>query len=295
MPAQGRDPRVDELCRNIIDEILIATGLPPHGGLRKLLEPALWFPAQRFSNLAARFDEIVGQWGFCEAARRILPEFVLGYESKGADQIPQVGPLLVASNHPGAYDALAIGASLGRSDLKLVLSGVPFTRALPCASHVFIYATPNPQERMAVIRSCIRHLQSGGSVLIFPSGVVDPDPALFSGAEQALTRWSRSIEIMLKKVPQACLVPTIVCGVLDPSSFKNPLTRLKKGWEQRKLAEVIQLVRQMFFDVKYDLVPRVRFGRPQTAGELAENCPAGGLMDAVIENAQQVLRAGFSF
>jgi hypothetical protein len=158
MLSQAREPGVEELCRDIIDEILLAAGIPAHGWLRKLLEPILWLPAARFARLAARFDEAVGRSGFCEAARMILPEFVTGFEAKGAEQIPISGPVLIASNHPGAYDALVVAGSVPRSDLRFVVSGVPFTQALPNAAQIFIFATPDPHERMAVIRTCIHHL-----------------------------------------------------------------------------------------------------------------------------------------
>jgi hypothetical protein len=289
MPSPARDSRVAALSRNIIDEILIAVGLPAHGWHRRLLEPLLWTPAERFSRLAARFDQTLDQSGLCEAARQLLPEFITSWTAHGAENIPQDGPLLVASNHPGAYDGLVIAACLHRSDLKFVISGVPFTQALQNSANAFIFATPDLNERMAVIRTCIRHLQSGGALLIFPSGVVDPDPAIFSDADRSLDRWSRSLEIMLRKVPQARLVPAIVGGVLDPAFFKNPLTRLRKGWEQRKLAEVFQIVQQMVFQKKYALKPRVSFGRALTAEEMAAHCKSGHIIDAVIENARHVL------
>jgi hypothetical protein len=38
----------------------------------------------------------------------------------------------------------------------------------------------------SLIKNSFRHLREGGSVLIFPSGTVDPDPALFSNAPLAL-------------------------------------------------------------------------------------------------------------
>lgn len=294
MRADARDARVEELSRDIIDEILIAIGLPAQGGLRRLLEPLLWRPAEHFSRIAARFDQVVGQSGLCEAARKILPEFVSSFDVHGADQVPTQGPLIVASNHPGAYDGLVIAGGLQRPDLKMVISGVPFTQALRNARQSFIYATPNLQERMAVIRACIRHLESGGALLIFPSGVVDPDPAILPGAAQALQRWSRSLEIMLRKVPQTCLVPTIVGGVLDPKSLKNPLVRLQKDWQQRKLAEVLQLIQQMFFDRKYELVPKVTFGGPLSVGQMADDgCPPG-VLPTIIESARQVLELSYS-
>ncbi len=106
---------------------------------------------------------------------------------------------------------------------------------------------------------------------------------------QALDRWSRSLEIILRKVPETLLVPTIVSGVLDPAFFKNPLTRLRKDWRQRKLAEVIQILQQIVLNRKFDLMPRVVFGKPITQAELMVDCNGMGLLEAVIHSTRKVL------
>ncbi len=68
--------------------------------------------------------------------------------------------------------------------------------------------------RANAVRRSIQHLKDGGAVLIFPSGQIDPDPAVLPGAREALEKWSKSIAIMLRRVPETRLVSAITSGVL---------------------------------------------------------------------------------
>ena len=100
----------------------------------------------------------------------------------GKERIPEEGPLIVASNHPGAYDSIAIISNLPRQDLKVIVSDVPFLRSLPAVSQRLIFTPSGPYSRMAALRGLLRHVQEGGAALIFPSGLVDPDPAFMPEA-----------------------------------------------------------------------------------------------------------------
>jgi hypothetical protein len=62
--------------------------------------------------------------------------------------------LLVAANHPGAADGLVIAAALRRDDLKVVISDVPFTRAVPYGRKYLIYTPSN-------IGACVRRAGGG--------------------------------------------------------------------------------------------------------------------------------------
>jgi len=73
------------------------------------------------------------------------------------------------------------------------------------------------------LRSAIDHLHSGGSLLIFAHGDVEPDPELrFTGAHESILEWSRSVEAMLRKVPQAWLQVTIASGVFNAPVCRQP-------------------------------------------------------------------------
>lgn len=284
--------QITTLRNTIAEEIYKAIGLSPQARLRNLLSPLLWAPTQRFAELAASFDRQAAQAGVCEAARWVLPRFVRDLEARQVENIPSEGPLIIAANHPGTVDGLAIAASLQRPDLKIIASGLPFLRALSGASRYFIFV-PRPPEmhgRMNTLREAIRQLKEGGALLIFPSGSVDPDPDVLPGAQEALCRWSPSLEVLLRHVPQASLLVTIVSGVLSPNALRNPLLRLRKGFRERQLlAEFIQVVQLLWERKRFVLTPKVTFAPPVTLDELRAEVDTAGLLPTIITRAQGLL------
>jgi len=279
-----------ELRNHLTDEIFKALGMSTEGWWRKLLGPLFYTPTPRFSELAANFDQYVARFGFHEAARWILPHFVDDIEVHHVENIPQDGPLLVAANHPGSVDCLAIAASLPRNDIKIIASAIPFLFKLPYTAQHLISTTLNAHERMNVIRSAIRHLQEGGALLIFPSGNIDPDPAILPGAEDALHRWSRSLEIILSKVPQTRVLPTIVSRVLSPTCLRNPITRLRKELRDRqRLAEFIQVIQQLVLGKRFALIPKITFGNPFTTEELNNGDFPATILQSIIDQTKQLL------
>lgn len=291
-------PLVRTLRDTITDEVILSMGLSPSRWPGRLLAPAIWPATARFAVLAARFDEDLSALGICEAARRFLPYFVEGCLQTGAEAIPRSGPLLVASNHPGATDGLVIVAAMPRDDLWIVGSDVPFTRALPHTRRRLIY-TPDQRphtpeeasEGAAAARAIIHRLRDGGAALIFPSGHLDPDPALSPDrAAEGLADWSRSVAMVLRHAPETYLLAAIVGGVLAPGFLSHPLTRLAPpGWQRQKLAEVLQIIRQLLSHQRYGLMPRVSFGQPVSARELSDSQSRDGLARAVTDQARRVL------
>lgn len=282
----------DELTRFIIDEIFIALKQPPRGLARRVFGPLLKLPARRFATLMAEVDRRVAHSGIVDAAQWLLVQIVTGVDARGTDHLPGSGPLLVASNHPGAYDIVALLASIGRDDIKIIASGVPFTRALIATSPHLIYVNPDnldAPDRLTAIRAGIRHLQAGGALLIYPTGIVDPDPDIAPGLEESIRTWSGSLDIFLRRAPQTCVAPAIISSVLSRRYFDNPLVRIPKtAWEKRKLAEMIQVSRQMIANQPIDLTPRLTFGEAACGEALRD--PAGHYLPAIIERAQQTLK-----
>lgn len=286
-PALLNRANVRELSRHITQEIWRALGLDPRTGLRHLLRPLVWAPSRRFSDLAARFDQRVAESGFREAARWVLPKFISRLEVEGEERIPEQGPLLVTSNHPGGADAIALAASLPRQDLKIVVSAMPFIRSLPNSARHLVYTTLDVHERMRVVREGIRHLRQGGSLLIFPRGQVEPDPAHLPGALEAVSQWSPSVGLMVSSVPETQVVPAIVSGVLARSSLRNPLTHIRSNARDRQLlAEFLQIIQQMLLPRRIPVAARVRFGAPFHAQARSPRA----LSDEIIESARQLLR-----
>lgn len=258
--------------------------------IRNLLEPLAWPSAYRFAKIAARFDETVARSGFREAMRQVISNFASEINQNGSEYVPEDGPLLIASNHPGTCDSLAIAASLPRDDLKIIASGFALLRRLPNASQHLIFTDHQaaPASNFSVVRAAIRHLQSGGAVLIFPSGRVEPDPAVLPGAMEALHTWSPSIELFLRKVPQTKLQLTIVSGVLSPVFLHNPLIRLWRGLrEPQAVAGVIQVITQMLFARRVRIRPTLSFSIPKTIDELRRSNET--LFQSVVAAASQLM------
>jgi hypothetical protein len=271
-------------------EMLAAAGLSGKGILSALLKPFVWPPAHRFSRVAAEFDRRVAESGLIAAARWALPHFVEKARAVGAENIPATGPLVIASNHPGTCDGLVVLSVLPRDDLKIIATGRPFFRRMIASASHLIYTPTETHERMNVIRRSIRHLRSGGALLIFPSGKVEPDPELLPGAEESLQSWSPSLPLLLQRVPESRLLLSIVSGVLAPAALRHPLTYLRKDRQLRQvLAEFIQTSQQMVLGRRFGLTATARFSRPVTAAELGGDRDAKALFAAIAARARELL------
>lgn len=283
---------VAELRHTISTEALVALGLPRTGLLQVLLRPLVWLPSHRFAQLAAEFDRRVALYGLTEAARWALPIFVEDTRAVGTEHIPATGPLVVASNHPGSYDALLITASLGRDDLKILVSDVPFLRSTHATSSHFIYTRvdQDAHSRVGAARESVRHLQSGGALLVYASAQVDPDPALLPGAREELQRWSSSLSLFVRQVPESKILVTLVSGVLEPSCFRHPLTRIRREQRLKQfLAEFIQVSQQVLFGRRFSLKPTVRFAAPLTSDDLEGARDAKAAQAKIISRAEALL------
>jgi hypothetical protein len=126
--------------------------------------------------------------------------------------------------------------------------------------------------------------------MLFPTGILDPDPAILPGAEKALEKWSKSLEIFLRSVPETRVLITIVSGVLAPECLRHPLTKLRRTfWHQQRIAEYIQVSHMMFSQRRFDLTPRVTFAEPVTVDELGVTSGSKGITGLIVERAKQVL------
>lgn len=254
---------VTDLRKKLVEELIKAFRVSPNHPVRFLVEVLFASAIQRFAELAAKFDETVRNYSFYTAVNELLPRFINGFESSGKEEIPENGPLIIVSNHPGTIDGLIISSCLKRNDLKIIVSGVPFIRSLSAASKHLIYSSKDSFERMLVIRSAVCHLEKGGSLLIFPSGGIDPDPAFMPGAEEEIKNWSSSLDIFIRKVPAALIQVVAVKGVLHPWWMNNVITNIRHTRrDKQRIAEFLQIIYQMLFPKKLDLHPLVDFAKP---------------------------------
>jgi hypothetical protein len=252
------------LRETLIYELTKALGLSQESGFGKAIRPLFKKATGRFAELGVGLDHVVATQGVAAGARWVLPRFVKAFTARGVEHIPDEGPLVIAANHPAAYDSLVISAHIERPDYKIIIGDIPFFEHLPHVSQHAIYA-PNAEDiygRMQVIRQSIRHLQDGGALLIFARGGIEPDPDIMPHADAEFGLWSRSLEIFLKHVPQTRVLVTMVSGVIARAAFHHPITWLRKNRPDRqRLAFMFQMMRQTLADKEiFGLMPRVSFG-----------------------------------
>ncbi len=269
---------VEALADAVTDEIFVALGAQRGGVLRQHLGGIVARPVRRLATLAVAFDRRVGEEGAAAGCRWLLSHFVERVDAIDQGHIPPAGPVLIAANHPGAYDSFALVASLPRPDVKVLSSEVAVFRYLPHVAAHLIQTDRDPYKRLAAVRAGIRHLQAGGCLVTFASGFLDPDPLAYeraaAEARAALADWSPSLDLILRKAPETRLVPAIVGGVVAPQWARHPLVRhRRRPHDRRKLAEFLQAIYQLVFPGRLKLIPRVVFGTSVPARELLAGEP----------------------
>ncbi len=118
---------------------------------------------------------------------------------RGAEQIPPRGPVLITCNHPGIFDAMAIFASLPRTDVKVIARPRTLLDVLPNVRRHIIFVTDDPAGGTATLRESLRHLAEGGLLVTFPRGRIEPDPLLHpEAAIESVAEWSSSVDLLAK-------------------------------------------------------------------------------------------------
>jgi 1-acyl-sn-glycerol-3-phosphate acyltransferase len=207
--------------------------------LRRLIGPVADQVAGRFVT----YDRALGDDGLGHGSAWIVDDATGGLAVEGREHLPAHGPLLVVANHPGLSDAVALLAAIGRDDAWLVAANYPFLRALRLASRRFLFLSDDRAGRLSTFRRIVSALRRGETVVVFPAGGLELDPALSRGAALAsLATWSRSIELLARLARDTLVVPAAVHGVVSPSAFDHPLARRRGALRERqRMATLLQL------------------------------------------------------
>ncbi|HEY5729840.1 MAG TPA: 1-acyl-sn-glycerol-3-phosphate acyltransferase [Anaerolineales bacterium] len=252
------------LSETLIYELTKAFAFPQTERAKHWIRLIFGKAARAAAEFGIGLDRAVAEGGIANGARWALPHFVKSHDARGMENIPPSGPLVIAANHPASIDSIVISAHVPRRDYKVIIGDIPFFEHLPRVSEYAIYA-PDPTNiagRMQVVRESIRHLQSGGALLIFPRGGIEPDPEFMPKPDSEFQHWSRSLEIFLNRVPGLQILVTIASGVISPSAYHHPITWFRKHRpDKQRLAFLYQLARQMLAGRElFGLTPRVTFG-----------------------------------
>ncbi len=285
---ENLEKEVNTLANDLVDELNKSFGFRQDGFMRPFLKLLVWKPMVRFSELATKFDSRVVKEGFQRASAWLISHFVDQVNTMGTDNLPSEGPLIIASNHPGAYDSLVIAANLPRDDLKIISSNIPFLKKLPVTRNHMIFSAADAHIRMGVVRKAIRHLKEGGALLVFAHGSLDPDPAFMPGAEEELTHWTSSLGFFLRKVPQTKLAITLVSGVLAYKYVNHPATLFRKGRvNKQRLSEYFQVMNQLLVPGKLMVSPNLSFAPTLTLDDLGNCKDLKEISREIIKRAQE--------
>ncbi len=258
------DHPLNELNDTLLLEIVRAMALPQTRNIKTVVRLIFGRATRRFSELVLGLDREIKLHGSAAGARWLLPHFVAEYEALGEEIIPRDGPLLIVSNHPASYDGMLISAFVNRPDYKIIIGEIPPYRYLPHVNQHAIFSPPvsNTFGRMQTLRNAIQHLRDGGSLLIFPRGAIEPDPAFMPNPDEEFDKWSRSLEVFLQRVPRTRVLVTMVSGVIAPVAMRHPITWFRKARPDRqRLAFMYQIIRQILSGREmFGLTPRVTFG-----------------------------------
>jgi len=284
------DADIRRLGNALIGEIFLALGFSKTGIAFRTFGWLFRKAADRLSTLFVTVDRMMVSDGFPEATAWMLPHWCHTVTGRGAETIPHTGPLLVISNHAGTYDSFIISSLIGRNDLKIIASDVPFLKNLPNTSTHLIYLSDDVEDRMTAARLGMRHLKSGGALLLFGTGLIDPDPAVYPDADAWIAKWLPSIDLFLRAVPDAQVVLSIVSGVVAERWAHHPITWLKRiDWQKRRLAEFSQVLQQLFFPGSLFLDPCISFSSPVRMEELRLESSSDRVLPAVIARGQALL------
>jgi len=207
--------------------------------VRRLIRPVAHQLAGRFVT----YDRALGDSGLRHGSSWIVDAATGGLTVEGLEHVPTRGPLLVVANHPGLSDAVALVSALGRDDAWIVTAEYPFLRALRLASRRFLFVPDDRADRLSVFRRIVSKLRAGETVVVFPAGGLEPDPALSRVAALAsLPTWSRSIQLLAEVTPETRVVPAAIQGVVSRSAFDHPLSKRRGALKERqRMASLIQL------------------------------------------------------
>jgi len=279
----------DVLARSSAAEMVDAVGLrAAPGAVRAAARAAFSLASAPIGRVLARFDARIATHGIAAASASALADF--GAEWTCDRAVPVCGPLLVVSNHPGAYDALALLAALGRRDVAIVAHDRSFLRALPALSPHLLFVPEagsgtEPSARAIGARRALRHLAAGGALLHFGAGRIEPDPDFFPDVERAaglssraphgpLAPWLDGTGLLVRGAARCRgrVVAAVVGGVHSRRAKRSLAARIAERRGITTLAPLLQIA-LAYRDVRV----RLRVSESASAGALA-----AGATDAAI-------------
>jgi hypothetical protein len=263
------DDALTELCRR---DLLTAFHLSSR------CTPLATLPARRFARMVRQFDQTVGKHGLIAGGQFILDRFTGQVTVTGAEGVPSSGPAIIASNHPGMTDAMAVWTAVARNDLLIIAAERDLLDHLPnMRQHLILIQSPGS----SAYREALAHLKSGGAILTFPAGHIEPDAAVRPGAVESLATWSPSVVSLASRVDGCRLIPAFTTGVISDAATRAPFLRYLRDQKDRDwAAATLQILLAHYRRVHVS----VKFGAPVGACMEKLHTEMRALMSTSISN-----------
>ncbi len=229
-------------------------------GLKKLLKSA----ASDAAELGSHYESlIVEHQSTKEASIWLANTLANSWQATGTERVPTSGPLLLVANHPGMGDAVSVFATNPRRDIHTFVKVRAMLSALP--NFVKTCVVLDEERPRGALRQTIQLLKQEKTVLLFPRGEMESDPNIYPDeARASLADWSASVNMLMRKVPNATLLPVAIRGVVSQKAINHPLTRLYRNPANRDyMAATLQLIAPGRFD--FDV--HVQYGHPLRGAE----------------------------
>lgn len=207
-----------------------------------------WLPSPVLSYIKKvihqdEINEFLSRYGhtygldFCN---NILSHFEINTSIDGAENIPEQGGYIFASNHPlGGLDAIALMNAIGRkrTDIKFLVNDILMN--LKNLNPLFIPVNKHGKNTPEYLEKIEQTYFSDQALLIFPAGLVSRKQ---SGVIMDL-EWKKSFVSRARK-HQKNIIPVYIAG--ENSSFFYNLSLLRKKIGIKANIEMFYLVDEMF-------------------------------------------------
>jgi hypothetical protein len=191
---------------------------------------------------ALEMESIIEHEGHMQGASAyVIDKGARGVHVHDANRVPENRPVLFVANHAGLSDANALLMSSPRRDTHTLVFDDGILRGLE-AFHKLMIPIDKENPTLA-LRDTIKLLRAGQSILMFPAGEIEGDPALYlDDTLESLNTWSTSIEFFARHVPDLQVVPAGIGGVISRTALQNPIVKQYKTQSDRLfLAATFQL------------------------------------------------------
>ena len=206
---------------------------PVKRGIIRLVEAATGQRRLKRLYLAQRRNPVLGESFFGAAVRSLALD--VRYDTEALGHIPKTGPVVIVANHPyGVLDGIVISwlAQMVRPDF-LVLTNAVLLRAPELEDFVLPVDFSGTEEAMrtnlASRATARQHLDSGGCVVVFPSGAISTAPDRL-GRQQAVDGPWQPFTSQLIQRSRATVVPICFEGqnsrLFQIASHMSPVLRL---------------------------------------------------------------------